>query len=236
MRASVERGLIVPTPFLEDLYERTHETVHLGVREQLDVVYTSKIGGHGFAEVPSRIGQRLPLHCTAIGKMLLANSGEAACAAVFDRGLTPRGPRTITDPATLLAELKTIRESGFSFEFEESTPGLTCIAAPILDQDDQVIAAVSIAGPSYRSYLAITKPPSVLGRRDRHSARTPSGQRSRRVLSRHDTTADVSGPGAVRLGHGVGTGLGVGPPQVAGEELGRRGAGCRCTHDRPRAG
>ena len=52
MRASAERGLIeVATPFLEDLYERTRETVHLGVRENLDVVYISKIGGHGFTEV-----------------------------------------------------------------------------------------------------------------------------------------------------------------------------------------
>ena len=151
MRASVERGLIeVSTPFMEDLYERTHETVHLGVRERSDVVYISKIGGHGFAEVPSRTGQRLPLHCTAIGKVLLANADEAARAAIVDQGLTPRGPKTITDASVLFAELKTIRESGLAFEFEESTAGLACIAAPIRDQDGEVIAAVSIAGPIYR--------------------------------------------------------------------------------------
>ena len=151
MRASAERGLIeVSTPFLEDLYERTHETVHLGVREQLDVVYISKIGGHGFTEVPSRIGQRLPLHCTAIGKVLLANADDAVFSAVVNRGLTPAGPKTITVPAVLHAQLETIRESGMGFEREESTAGLACIAAPIRDQDGQVIAAVSIAGPMYR--------------------------------------------------------------------------------------
>ena len=120
MRASAERGLIeVATPFLEDLYERTRETVHLGVREQLDVVYISKIGGHGFTEVPSRIGERLPLHCTAIGKVMLANADDATFDAVVRRGLTPAGPKTITVPAVLHAQLQSIVESGLSFEYED---------------------------------------------------------------------------------------------------------------------
>ncbi len=151
MRASAERGLIeVATPFLEDLYERTRETVHLGVREQLDVVYISKIGGHGFTEVPSRIGERLPLHCTAIGKVMLANADDAVFAAVVARGLTHAGPNTITVPELLRAQLKTIAESGLAFEYEESTAGIACIAAPIRAADGKVIAAVSIAGPMYR--------------------------------------------------------------------------------------
>src|SRR5690349_12370514 len=75
MRASVERQLLeVATPFMEDLYERTHETVHLGVLEGQEVVYVAKIGGHRQVRSPSRIGGRMPLHCTAIGKALLANS------------------------------------------------------------------------------------------------------------------------------------------------------------------
>ena len=151
MRASAERGLIeVATPFLEDLYERTRETVHLGVREQLDVVYICKIGGHGFTDVPSRIGERLPLHCTAIGKVMLANADDAIFDAVVKRGLTPAGPKTITVPAVLHAQLQSIVESGLSFEYEESTAGIACIAAPIRAADGRVIAAVSIASPMYR--------------------------------------------------------------------------------------
>jgi DNA-binding IclR family transcriptional regulator len=151
MRASAERGLIeVATPFLEDLYERTRETVHLGVRENLDVMYISKIGGHGFTEVPSRIGERLPLHCTAIGKVMLASAGDDVFAAVVKRGLTPAGPKTITVPAVLHAQLQTIAEAGLAYEYEESTAGIACIAAPITGQDGRVIAAVSIAGPMYR--------------------------------------------------------------------------------------
>src|SRR5664279_4414835 len=151
MRASAERGLVeVATPFLEDLYERTRETVHLGVRDQLDVVYISKIGGHGFTEVPSRIGERLPLHCTAIGKVMLAGADDDVFAAVVKRGLTPAGPKTITVPAVLHAQLQTIAEAGLAFEYEESTAGIACIAAPIRGEDGRVIAAVSIAGPMHR--------------------------------------------------------------------------------------
>jgi len=151
MRASAERGLIeVATPFLEDLYERTRETVHLGVRQQLDVVYISKIGGHGFTEVPSRIGERLPLHCTAIGKVLLANADDAVFAAAVTRGLAHAGPKTITVPELLRAQLRTIADSGLAFEYEESTAGIACVAAPIRAADGSVIAAVSIAGPMYR--------------------------------------------------------------------------------------
>ena len=78
MRASVERSLLeVALPFLEDLYERTHETVHLGVREGDEVLYIAKVGGHQQAKSPSRIGGRMPLHATAIGKVLLAHAPDS---------------------------------------------------------------------------------------------------------------------------------------------------------------
>src|ERR1017187_1237995 len=64
MRASLERSLLeIAMPFLQDLYERTHETVHLGIREGTEVVYIAKIGGHRQAASPSRTGGRMPLHC-----------------------------------------------------------------------------------------------------------------------------------------------------------------------------
>ncbi len=75
MRASVERGLLeVATPFLEDLYVRTHELVHLGTREGTEVVYVAKMGGHRQAHSPSRLGGRMPLHATALGKVLLSHA------------------------------------------------------------------------------------------------------------------------------------------------------------------
>ncbi|UOY03179.1 IclR family transcriptional regulator [Blastococcus sp. PRF04-17] len=93
MRASMERDLLeIATPFMEDLYERTHETVHLGVLDEDSVVYVAKIGGHRQADAPSRVGGRMPLHCTAIGKALLAWSPAELFAHVVADGLPRRTP------------------------------------------------------------------------------------------------------------------------------------------------
>lgn len=99
MRASVERGLVdVATPFMEDLYELTHETVHLGVREASEVMYVAKIGGHHQAAAPSRVGGRLPLHCTAIGKVLLAHAPAEVVDTYLSGALERRAPRTVVAP------------------------------------------------------------------------------------------------------------------------------------------
>lgn len=151
MRASVERRLQeVAVPFLQDLYERTHETVHLGVLEGTEVVYVSKIGGHRQAATPSRVGGRMPLHCTAIGKVLLAHTGDDLLRAVVAAGLARRTPRTVTGPGLLRAQLERVVEAGVAFEHEESAVGLVCVAAPVLAADDTPVAAVSVSGPVTR--------------------------------------------------------------------------------------
>lgn len=151
MRASVERGLVdVAIPFMEDLYELTHETVHLGVREVSEVMYIAKIGGHRQAEAPSTVGGRLPLHCTAIGKVLLAYAPPDTIRTYLTGPMERRTPRTGTAPGLLRQQLGQIRETGLAFEFEESAVGIVCAAAPIFDVDDRVIAAISVAGPVTR--------------------------------------------------------------------------------------
>lgn len=151
LRASVERRLMeVAIPFLEDLYERTHETVHLGVLEGTEVVYVAKLGGHRQATAPSRIGGRMPLYCTAVGKVLLAHSDESLLHAVVEAGMPRRTPRTIVAPGVLRQQLAAIREQGVGYEREESAVGLCCVAAPVLGADDEPIAAVSVTGPTTR--------------------------------------------------------------------------------------
>jgi DNA-binding IclR family transcriptional regulator len=151
MRASVERGLLeVATPFLEDLYERTHETVHLGLREGTEVVYVAKMGGHRQARAPSRLGGRMPLHATAIGKALLAFAPDAVRAEVLAAPLPRLAPRTVTSPLLLGRQLDQVAEAGVAFEAEESAVGIVCVGAPILDGDDLAVAAVSVAGPADR--------------------------------------------------------------------------------------
>lgn len=148
MLASFERALLeAATPFLEDLYERTHETVHLAVRERSDVVYVAKLGGHHQVDAPSRLGGRMPLHATAVGKALLAHAPNEVRRAVFDNPLPRLAPRTITAPGVLHKQLMDIVDAGVAYEFEESTVGVVCIGAPILDGNGNAVAAVSIAGP-----------------------------------------------------------------------------------------
>ncbi|HEY4627601.1 MAG TPA: IclR family transcriptional regulator [Blastococcus sp.] len=151
MRATVERGLLeVATPFMEDLYERTRETVNLGVLDGSEIVYVAKIGGHQQAISPSRVGGRLPLYCTAIGKALLAFSPPELFVRVVEEGLDRRTPRTISAPGLLRQQLDRVVETGVAFEFEESAVGLACIAAPVLDAQDRPVAAISVTGPSTR--------------------------------------------------------------------------------------
>lgn len=136
-------------PFLQDLYERTHETVHLGVREGHEVVYVAKIGGHRQAKAPShRTGGRMPMHCTAIGKVLLAYAGEDEQAAVLRAPLERRTPHTVIAPGLLRRQLVKAVETGVAYEREESTPGLLCVAAPVLAPDGlTAVAAISVTGP-----------------------------------------------------------------------------------------
>ncbi|MET9229788.1 IclR family transcriptional regulator [Lentzea sp. NPDC003310] len=151
MRASVERRLVeVSTPYLEDLYERTHETVHLGILEGHEVVYAAKIGGHRQASSPSRLGGRMPLHATAIGKALLAHAVPSVRTSVLSAPLTRRTPRTVVTPGMLRRQLATIRQTGVAYEFEESRVGLACVASPVLGHEGEVVAAVSVAGPVTR--------------------------------------------------------------------------------------
>lgn len=149
MRASVERSLLeLAMPFLQDLYERSHEAVHLGVAEGHEVVYVAKIRGHRQVATPSRPGGRMPMHCTGIGKVLLAHADPEVRRVVLSGPLERRTPHTIVAPGLLDRQLDTVLENGVAFEQEESTIGLRCVAAPVLDAAGQrAVAAISITGP-----------------------------------------------------------------------------------------
>ncbi|MCU1461853.1 MAG: IclR family transcriptional regulator [Acidimicrobiales bacterium] len=139
----------VALPFMEDLYEATHETVHLGALVGRDVLYLDKIGGHDAHQVPSRIGGKAPAHCTGLGKAMLAFAGEEVIADVVNRGLIQMTPSTIVDPIVFSDEMRTIRELGVAFDREEAVPGITCVAVPIRGSG-RAVAALSITGPSPR--------------------------------------------------------------------------------------
>lgn len=148
MRAAVERTVLeLAMPFLQDLYDLTHETVHLGTADGSEVVYIAKIGGHRRAKSPSRTGGRMPMHCTAIGKVLLAHAEPGVRRELLSRPLERRTPHTVIAPGMLRRQLSRVLETGVAFEREESTPGLLCVAAPVLSEGRPVTLAISVTGP-----------------------------------------------------------------------------------------
>ncbi|HXZ44990.1 MAG TPA: IclR family transcriptional regulator [archaeon] len=149
----VSNRLSIPAiarPHLQRLMEATNETVHLGLLEGHEVVYADKIECSQTIRMYSRIGRRSPLHCTALGKALLAYQPEEVLREVLCAGLQRQTARTITTARALRAELKQIREAGHASDNEEFEEGLRCLAAPVRDHRDAVVASVGIAGPAMR--------------------------------------------------------------------------------------
>jgi DNA-binding IclR family transcriptional regulator len=141
-----QRGLRdAAAPFLADLFEATHETVHLAVLEGVEVVYIHKIDGRRGPAVASRIGGRMPAYCTAVGKALLAHAGRDRLDAVLAAGLPRRTARTVVSPGLFHRELARVRRRGYAEEHEESSAGIACVAAPVLDAG-RAVAAISITG------------------------------------------------------------------------------------------
>ncbi|GAA2619566.1 IclR family transcriptional regulator [Streptomyces tubercidicus] len=171
----------VALPFLQDLFEATRETVHLGVREGLEVVYLERIHGHDALRLPSRIGGSLPLSCTAVGKALLAFSGAELTEELLSRPLPSLTPRSLTDPALVRAALEKTQVAGLAYEEEEAVEGVSCIAAPVF-AGGVTVAALSVAVPRER-FSAARLAPAVrtaaigLSRVLREGRRTEDGAR-----------------------------------------------------------
>jgi DNA-binding IclR family transcriptional regulator len=131
-------------PFLEDLYETTHENVHLAVRDGLEVVYIERISGRSAVGVRSRVGARWPLHATGVGLVLLAHGAgefqEKACGGP----LTAFTPYTVTDPARLRRMLAEVRRTGCAVSDRQITDDALSVAAPVRGPRGDVIAAVSV--------------------------------------------------------------------------------------------
>jgi IclR family KDG regulon transcriptional repressor len=136
------------------LAEDLGETVHMGVLDGGSAVYVIKIESRYTIRMHSRVGRRVPLHCTAIGKTLLAWSPAAELEALLaTMPLTAMTPATIVDKNALRAELGAIRERGFAFDREEHEEGIRCIAAPVFNHEGGIVAAISTSWPGFRYVL-----------------------------------------------------------------------------------
>lgn len=143
-----ETGILreVAAPYMAELYEETHENVHLAMLDGREVVYLEKLYGHRSTPSPSRVGHRVPTHCSALGKAMLAFSDEETVRHVIAGGLRPATPRSITGPGALLRQLQAARTDRVAFDREESRLGLMCVASPIVSPSGRPVAAISVAG------------------------------------------------------------------------------------------
>jgi DNA-binding IclR family transcriptional regulator len=137
-------------PVLQELVARTGETVHLGVRTDGYVVYIAKVESPQSVRLVSRIGARIPMHCSAMGKALLAQLDEDALAVALTRPRDVRTVRTLTSEAALRRELDKIRAAGVSIDDEENEMGVRCIGAAVLGTGSAAVAAISVSAPASR--------------------------------------------------------------------------------------
>lgn len=149
---------------LSSLAEKTGESAHLAILFGDEVLYIEKVESPRALRMPSRVGVRVPLHCTALGKVLLAGQSEADVRRIlFSAPLAALGPRTVTDPVELLSRIDKVKLQGYAIDYEEIEEGLMCIAAPIRDAGDgEYVAAISIAGPLSRVDTRIEQHVAVL--------------------------------------------------------------------------
>jgi len=139
------------TPYLKELVNQCNETVHLGVLEEGEVMYLAKEESSQTIRMISYVGKRAPLHCTALGKILLAYMSEEEREKILeDRELPRLTEKTITDKRELEKELNKVKKQGFALDREENEKDVCCIAAPIRNHQGKVIAAISISSPAFR--------------------------------------------------------------------------------------
>ena len=192
-------------PYLEDLYEATHENVHLAVLDGTQTLFLEKVTGHRSMPIGSRVGGRMPAYATATGKVFLAFGPPEYLRRVLDEGLVRITPRTTVVPALLRQELEQTVRRGYGINREEIEVGVSAVAAPVFDHRERVIAAISITGYAHRLDLERLAPAL------RTAARSLSRELSRETANGtlrwppqqpqpiHEGGGEAAGPGGDRL-------------------------------------
>lgn len=114
-------------------------------------MYIEKLEGNETLRMHSKVGKRAPMHCTSVGKAILAHLPSSVVFDILERkGMPVHTDKTITDKDEFMKELGQVRQNGYALDLEENEYGITCVAVPIFDHLGKVIAAVSISGPTIR--------------------------------------------------------------------------------------
>jgi DNA-binding IclR family transcriptional regulator len=141
-------------PVMEQLAAEVRESVHLATLCELEVVFLDGVEANRLVKAGTREGQRLPVHCTAAGKVLMGFAAPPLRdnfeRSVTRNGLSAHTERTIVDHTKLFDHLRSVAYEGYAMDNQECEEGLVCAAAPVFGPTGEVMAALSISGPSYR--------------------------------------------------------------------------------------
>ena len=184
---------------MQDLYEASHEVIHLGIRVELKVFYIERISGHRSSSVATQVATTKPLYCTALGKVMLAYSPSELVEEVIAAGLQPRTGATRVAPELFREELQEIARAGVAYDNEEFDVGLKCVAAPILSEE-HAVAAISVASrraafEPARLARSVRSAAEAISRSLSDPASGSSAQLAR--TSHHATRADGLGSGKI---------------------------------------
>lgn len=137
-------------PFLLELQQDTGHTANLGILDGTQGVFVDKVESQDFGiKLFSEIGKPFPLHCTSLGKILMAFSPANTLETLLEQPLKTETENTITNPEDLREELSMVVKRGYSIDNEEITRGIVCVAGPIFDFEQNLLGAISLAFSSY---------------------------------------------------------------------------------------
>lgn len=149
-KQSVEQYDVVRDEVIQ-LADRIGEVINFAVEEHGRVIYLHKERAEGGVKTAAYPGTRLHMHCSALGKAILAYESQDRVSEVINRhGLPAYTENTITDKTELYTELENTRERGVSYDYQEVLEGVRCVAVPLRDQTGEVFGAISASGPSRR--------------------------------------------------------------------------------------
>ena len=141
----------ISLPYLRELMEKSGETTNLVIEDKDQAVYIEQVECKNNLRTANKVGSRAPLHCTAVGKIILSSRTPEERRKYLDGvSLLPLTSRTITDEGKLLLELEDISKKNFAVDNEEQMIGERCLSVPVLNQNGNIIAAISISGPNSR--------------------------------------------------------------------------------------
>lgn len=135
----------IARPTLEALAAQTQDTVHLAIADGWEVMYLDKLPGQRAVEISSRIGGRKPIPVTGVGKALLLDRPETEWREQIEH-FNAQAPQQVLDEAAWLTRMRDYARHGYAFDLEDDAPQIRCVAAPIYDASQKIVAAISVSG------------------------------------------------------------------------------------------